>query len=51
MSNRDENEAVTRNNGSTAPRTWRQRHGALLLLLAFGALTVLMIFLQKRAAA
>jgi hypothetical protein len=47
MSNREELDTDRKNSEPSAPRTWQQKYGAMLLLAGFGVLIVLMIVMQK----
>jgi hypothetical protein len=47
MSNLDDHDAATKNGAPPEPHTWRERHGAALLLVVFAVLGILMIVMQK----
>jgi hypothetical protein len=47
MSNREELDTDRKTSDPSAPRTWQQKYGAMLLLAGFGVLIVLMIVMQK----
>lgn len=49
MSNRDDLDTDKKTSGSPEPTSWRQKHGAMLLLAGFALLTILMVVMQKRA--
>ena len=47
MSNREELDTDRKTSDPSAPKTWQQKYGAMLLLAGFGALIVVMVVMQK----